>query len=56
MAAAAAEKTIGDKPVLDGVPDPVCEAGADDMEDADGVHGVGVVVEPTSLASGLGIV
>ena len=53
LAAAAADKTIGDKPVLDGVPDLVDEA--DDKEDdTDGVHGA-AVVDPTSLARGLGI-
>ena len=50
-APAASDKTIGDKPVLDGVPDTDCDE-ADG--DTDGVQGADVV-EPTALARGLGI-
>ena len=49
---AAADKTIGEKPVLDGVPDTVGEA--DNMEeDTDGVQGAGVGALPPAPGPGL---
>ena len=54
-ATAASKNIISDKPLLDGIPDTGRDEAEDDTEDdTDGVQGA-EVVEPTSLASGLGL-